>query len=271
MAPAAEATPVRRETKAAWSRRWAPIVGFAAAAVMVIAGSYLNWGAILGKQPRPDERPALPSVATLTYHPISIEPIMNSYWRDNNGLVELRSGRRVKLGGVEFDLPDEQKYFASESSYDGQYGRPRIAKLQVEVAQPRTVHFLMALGIGLESFAGKQVGRIILNFDNQPSFEMPLVAGHNIRDWCLSNNHAIRTFADPMVRPGYRHECCPNDPTLSSSNECSITEVDILSIDLDKSYQGTTLNEIVIEDLSRDTVGSLDPQLLLFGISVLAR
>lgn len=119
----------------------------------------------------------------------------------------------------------------------------------------RRVVLLLSLANGYAGFEGQTVGRLRLEHA-EGSVEVPLVAGENIRDWCVGRGRyrVVTDLRDPAAREVWRGPIAGCDEAV----------LDALLIDLPSSY----LRSVTITDESRLLLGDPDPGISIYGMSV---
>ena len=172
---------------------------------------------------------------------------------------------------MEFDIPDQRKNFGSEIGLPGQIGKPTLVSLQANLPGVKEVYLLLNLGSGSAAFDGNQTGKVTLEFEDQPPLDTPLIAGKNVREWCVSEPVVLDRTTDAATREVYRGETDPGASELGARSGCQVAIVDMLTITVPATHQNAVLTRLQLQDTSRETVGSPDPQLLLMGVSARTR
>lgn len=135
---------------------------------------------------------------------------------------------------------------------------PERIEIPVGRQSVRRVVLLLSLANGYAGFEGKTVGRLRLEHA-AGTVEVPLVAGENIRDWCVGRGRyqVVVDLRDPNAREVWRGPIAGCDEAV----------LDALLIDLPTSY----LRSVTIIDESRLLLGDPDPGIAVYGISVVAQ
>ena len=159
------------------------------------------------------------------------------------------------LGGVPFRLSEQ--IFKSQASPTADADYPTSVLLQTDVPYAQKLHLLVNTGNGFAQFDGQTIGQIIVICDDAEIPVADLRLGQNIREWQLAHNVIYTASRAQQVWVGARA-----DQTHLEGH------IDLLSLDLSAVCQEGTLTAIEIIDTSVETVGSLDPALNLFGVTV---
>lgn len=164
---------------------------------------------------------------------------------------------RVTLGGVPFDMPAGVNSVTTQA--EPLPGYPTQIVLQTGVSQPEQVHLLITAGNLFARYQDALIGVVRLEFTNGRQQSYELVAGQNIREWKIDGGQTVMTSS--RSQQVYS--------TISRHGGTGI--IDILSIPVAADLQAGTLDRIVVEDWSQQTVGSLDPAINLLGVTVQSR
>ncbi len=163
------------------------------------------------------------------------------------------------LGGIPFELSG--LIFKSQSVPAPNDAYPTGAFLEAAVSHPTRVHLLLNTGNGFTEFEGQIVGRVIARCgaagDVSDEAIGDLQLGRDVREWHLAYNVVYDVERAAQVWTG----ALAGYPDLSG-------HMDLLSLDLPATCRESALKAIEIIDTSADTVGSLDPALNLFGVTV---
>ena len=134
---------------------------------------------------------------------------------------------------------------------------PTRALFVMNIVHPTKVHLLLNTGNGFTKFEGQVVGRVVAHCDAAEVLVSELELGRDVREWHLAYNVVYDVERATQVWTGALAEL----PELTG-------HIDLLSLDMPQTCSKSTLDAIEIIDTSTDTVGSRDPALNLFGITV---
>jgi hypothetical protein len=133
---------------------------------------------------------------------------------------------------------------------------PDKIQIATNILQPVRVYLLLQAGWGVKSYEYRTIGKVSLKFDQGEVLETDLQLGYNIRDW------ADRAVAITTLNS-------PNAQAVWKGFEGEIPgKIDLLIVDIPKSYLSSTLKEIQIEDSSSTSTEGMDPCIHLSGITV---
>lgn len=194
--------------------------------------------------------------AQLRFQPVAIRQVANASTQEGYGSPPLGT---VELGGATFTLPTGTNSVTTQSSNFA--NNPVRIELGVDLLSPEQVHLLITGGNVFSEYVGQQIGLIRLRFATSPSVTVPLIAGHNIREWKLLDEHTVSTVTDSSIREVWR----------TASTHGGEGVIDMLTIDLGSRYQSDRLVGIEVIDTSLDALDNRDPAINLIGVSVLAR
>ena len=119
---------------------------------------------------------------------------------------------------------------------------------------------LLTAGNAFTRWQSKTVGRITLVFGDASSVEVPLVLGKNLREWHAADN-VVSTA--PGVRQVWQGPIA-GYPDLTGT-------LDMLTIAVPAAQRNATLTQVEIRDTSSAEVGSMDPALSMWGVTVAHR
>jgi tetratricopeptide (TPR) repeat protein len=185
---------------------------------------------------------------SVVYEPVTIQSICN--YEFSTDIRNPPTGDQV-FGGIPFSIP-ASGFNRFETQHRGFPSFPTRGFVTVSIPNPIAVHVLIAGGYVLPEFAGKQVGRIVLHFSDASTYEEVIIAGLNIREHWLGSGQ-ISTMTD---------EHCQ---TVWQRGEALI---DMCTIPLPESYKEKVLTGIAFQDTSATTVDSVDPCLMIGGVTV---
>ncbi|MCZ7572157.1 MAG: VWA domain-containing protein [Ardenticatenaceae bacterium] len=132
---------------------------------------------------------------------------------------------------------------------------PERIEIPVGRRDVRRVVLLLSLANGYAGFEGQTVGRLRLEH-GEGTVEVPLVAGENIRDWCVSRGHhqVVTDLRDPNALEVWRGPIAGCDEAALSA----------LLIDRPAGF----LRSVTVIDESRLLLGDPDPGIAVYGLSV---
>lgn len=96
----------------------------------------------------------------------------------------------------------------------------------------------------------------MLRFADESSETLPLIAGEHLRDNAIGVPDVIDTTVSPNVQEAFRS---------TTLDQQTIITMDLLSIEISNR---SNLIEVTISDTSNGTIGSQDPTLNIYGITV---
>ncbi len=141
--------------------------------------------------------------------------------------------------------------------------------LPMRVESAVAVHALLNGGFVDAGFQGQKIGALILSFDDGSVHSIPLVAWETVREtWVYkSSSFAQRrdSFKLPQLGVDWRNVWLDDE---TRANEGATGFVDMLTVFLPELYRARTLTAVTIRDTSAETVGSLDPSLVLLAVTV---
>lgn len=159
------------------------------------------------------------------------------------------------LGGVPFQLSEQ--VFKSQASSVPDDGYPTDILLPTDILYAQKLHLLINTGNGFAQFDGQAIGQVVATCDDTEILVTNLRLGQDVREWQLAHNVIYTASRAQQVWVGARAD----QPHLEG-------HIDLLSLDLPEACRSERLTAIEIVDTSVDTVGSLDPALNLFGVTV---
>jgi WD40 repeat protein len=159
------------------------------------------------------------------------------------------------LEGIPFQL--SSRVFKSQASTPSHDFYPTSILLEEDVPHAQRVHLLLNTGNGFTEFEGQVIGHVVAYCNNAPTVVADLRLGQEVREWHAAANVVSTATHSRQVWSGYIW----NTPGEKGY-------IDMLSLDLPTACQEGTLTAIEIIDTSVETVGSLDPALNLFGVTV---
>ena len=200
--------------------------------------------------PTPTESPTPIPSPTVVYEPVPLQPISN--YEFSTDIPNPPTGDQV-FAGTPFSIPTSG-FNRFETQCRSLPSFPTEGTVTVSIRNAVAVHVLIAGGYVLPEFAGRQVGRIVLHFSDASTYEEVIVAGRNIREhWLAFDGGSVNTITDPDCQTVWQR-----DTAL----------IDMCTIPLLESYQEKVLTRITFEDMSVATVDSVDPSLMIGGVTV---
>lgn len=184
------------------------------------------------------------------YQPIPLGTVANA----PSGFASPLTGQHT-LGDIPFDLSAE--IFKSQSSSPTDGDLPISVLFRADIPQASKAHLLLNTGNGLAQFEGQIVGQIIAYCGDTSSSITDLRLGQDVREWHLAHNVVYTAERPQQVWTGALAEY----PHLTG-------HIDLFSLDLPEACKSGSLTALEIADTSLDTVGSLDPALNLFGVTI---
>ena len=133
---------------------------------------------------------------------------------------------------------------------------PNEGVLTLDIVHPKEVFILINTTAAYLEFLDKQVGKITLKFDNGVTEETELIVGQNIREYTMDNTAAIRAVYDPA------------NQMVWQGGENNRFAIDMLTIPIDPRNQVSSLKQISITDTSETTANSIDPGLIVWGLTI---
>jgi hypothetical protein len=184
------------------------------------------------------------------YQPIPLDFVANA----PTGFASPPSGQRT-LGDIPFEL--SANIFKSQSASSPGDAYSAHVLFPMDVPQASRAHLLLNTGNGFAQFDGQVIGQVVAHCDDVPILVTDLQLGRDVREWHLAYNVVYTVERARQVWVG----------TLAGYPGVD-GHIDLLSLDLPPACQEGTLTAIEIADTSADTVGSRDPALNLFGVTI---
>jgi hypothetical protein len=194
-------------------------------------------------------------------------PLSTAISQSNSGIVtrplkeffaEIPSD--FEVSGIKFHLASDSPVIETESQYSS---NPAIVYIPVQKDNVVKIHLLMNMSYGApkwterKGIAGESIAKVWIVSGKQ-SVDRELEAGTDIREWVVGGEGVVNTVAD-YVRPVWTGH------HVSSESDAVI---DCLILQLSDDWQGKRLDYIGIEDRSMEILGSENPGILVFGITV---
>lgn len=207
--------------------------------------------------PTPTNTPTAsqPSPPETQFAVLSLAGVANT--NTGSGYVDPPLGR-VTLAGVPFDLAAGESVTTQAIPLPE---NPRAVSLTTNVANPQVVYLLITGGNVFDTFAGQNIGQVLLVLDNGSTYPVDLTVGYNIREWKQFGRDTVVTTTSPDLREVWRG---------ANRHDTGPAVIDRLAITLPSGLQGHRLVRIDLVDRSHETVGSLDPAINWLGATVRA-
>jgi hypothetical protein len=162
--------------------------------------------------------------------------------------------------GIPYTLSDTTSVVETESETSS---NPNILIIPAEVKNPLRVHFLINMTYGSTRFTegeeinGVDICKITLWADkNKKTYS--LKAGEDIREWVIGSPDVINSIGD-QVKPVWKG-------THAQSGLNAV--IDHIMLTVPEDWVNDELLYIEIEDRSQELVSSIDPGIIIFGITV---
>lgn len=165
----------------------------------------------------------------------------------------------IEHNGIYFDLTNDRSVLQTESLELP--NNPSVIRLVVGVDNVLRVHFLINMSYGATKYTAGQciaqmeVAQVHLAFD-QGTYAQGLEAGKHIREWICGVPNVVSTApaTEGALWSGFRHDYSAT--------------IDHLVIDVSEYGRGKRLEYIDIMDSSRDACHSINPGILVFGVTI---
>ena len=200
----------------------------------------------------------------LTYEPIDISSYSNWFKFPAYHLTRSLSGT-VIFQGVPFDVPSpDEGVIQTRNGILLQ--QPTNIEIPINKTNIKAVHILLNGGYVRREFKNSEVGYVTLNFNNDLSIRVPIIAGVCLREgWFFKgiseynsineingNKNCINVFGENQIR----------------ENKLALAIIDSMSIEIPEPYTSKKLLSISFNDVSAQLVGSENPSLILISITV---
>ena len=157
------------------------------------------------------------------------------------------------LDGIPFDFHYE--VFTQNEAAEA----PQRLDIYYRAQNPLSLSFLIQADWGYAQYSGKEVGKVVLNFENGASYEYPLIMGESIRDWKRGTApEAVTTVTSPDILYSWN----------GISPQGIAGGIDLLRISIPREYQNQTLSFINIIDSSLEMAGDKNPGIRLLAASI---
>ncbi len=202
----------------------------------------------------PSLTPQPPSPLPSKFHFISLSEVANASIQEGYSSPPLG---QLELEGIPFNLPAGPNSVTTQAEPIPDF--PTTVRLTTELYGPEAVYLLITGGNIFSGFFDKQIGTVRFYFAKNRPYDVPLIAGQNIREWKILDEVTVSLASSPQVREVWRTESTHDGTAI----------IDLLTIDLPNDYRSDYLMAIEVVDNSTDTVGSMDPAINLLGVTVL--
>lgn len=166
----------------------------------------------------------------------------------------------VIFNGIPYHLSGESPVIETESQTSR---NPNAVIIPVDIPSPLRVHVLINLSYGSmrytegRDFSGLDICNITL-YTARVKKTYPLKAGVDLREWVISSSGVINSVGD-HVRPVWRGSHFPSGQEVV---------IDHIMLQLPEDWKDDRLRYIEIEDRSQEFLSTIDPGILVFGITV---
>lgn len=161
----------------------------------------------------------------------------------------------VTLGGTTYRL--DGRVFHSRDAALAWYPDQLTLAVPADARAAGAVQVLVNLDGAPSDFNGQKVGEVALTWQNGAVQTVDLIAGNNVRAWLLADSSG--PLSDAGVREVYRGQDVYGRTAV----------VDALTVFADPSLADVGLARIVVRDTSFDTANSLDPGLVVRGVTII--
>lgn len=207
-------------------------------------------GAITGETPAATIPVTPTPLPETSYQSIALDSIAN-------GGLDFASppAGQVTFGEIPFTISEQVLKTQASPSPDNKYAT--TATLTMNIERAVRLHILIGSGNGFTQFNHKQVGDILVECSGSWVQAVSLELGQNIREW-----HSVGSVVSsaPDVREVWSGPL-RDHPSLMG-------HIDLLAVGLPEPCYDGTLTGVRIEDISTQTVNSLDPALNISGLTI---
>lgn len=171
----------------------------------------------------------------------------------------------VEFGGIKFYIPPEKPNYFSTSAAPPPYNSfPDSGTFTVNIINPKEVYLLINGGATSIIFNDKTIGKIILNFSDSTELEEDIIAGYNFRDWNIEDPQNVVTTLDGTsnTKEVFRKIGGPQGE--------DIIVVDMMRVKIPPEDSNKMLSSITIKDLSKDNFNDLNPDIMIYGITIIS-
>lgn len=205
---------------------------------------------------------------------VASDPVLSSIKIDNIANFQFDHFVTPFVGNI--SLSEIPFYFSASKQSIFQSQRALLpnletsARVRVNIPRVTKVYLLLNADYLSPEISGKKVGEVNLQFSNNLTHSISIIAWQNIRAVVVSENDAY--IMDNLLAPQSNNELI--NVWIEKQNRGNapyLAYTDMLIIPIPEIFQGEVLKDINIIDTSTDTVGSYDPSLVLIGITVESR
>jgi hypothetical protein len=180
-------------------------------------------------------------------------PLANAAYAPS-GFASPLTGQHT-LAEIPFELSAD--IFKSQSSSLPNAGYPTSIQFSTDIPAASRAYLLLNTGNGFAQFEGQAIGQVTVRCGGTSIIVTELRLGQDVREWHLAHNVVYTADRTQQVWTGALAEY----PHLTG-------HIDMLILDLTESCRNGRLTSLEIADTSAGIVGSLDPALNLFGITI---
>jgi hypothetical protein len=162
------------------------------------------------------------------------------------------------LGGIPFELGNGESVVTQAYPIPD---HPPSLLIPADIAHPQAVYLLLTGGNLYVQYDGSKLGEIRLNFANDDTHIVVLIAGDNIREWKHYQGNVVSRVTSPFVTEVWRG---------GNNDDSRAAVIDMLRIDVPEALRSQTLVSIEVIDQTEQTVGHMDPAINLDGVTVAA-
>lgn len=193
--------------------------------------------------------------------PLRYIPIPITKWGNDNIQEILPKVERGEVvhNGVKFLIPEQDNKVSTECGNLLDWP----TKISIDtglVKRAENIYFLINAGY-TQSFAGKKIGTIEVNYRDSQIFNYDLTLGENIREWRFEVEGTVGSANSPLLNEVYRGLSVHNDQAA----------LDMLAINIPENYHNETITSITVKDLSQELYGSANPCFHFIALTIEAR
>lgn len=211
-----------------------------------------------------------PIVETATLPIVGLEDLfipISKYANDSiqNILRDFPTGE-ISFKRVKFFIPETQNKVSTRCEQNPNW-EERFEIPTGPISNPESIYILLAAGYSHADLQNKLIGEIELVFDKNEPVAYELRLGQNIREWRLEGANVAMNLDGGVegtsVQEVYRGSLAVN------SDELGI--IDMLKLDIPEDHQISSLQKIIITDVTMQELRSNNPCFHFVGITVRAR
>lgn len=195
--------------------------------------------------------------------PVDIAAIANS---PMDHLAEPLSGERV-LGTVPFTLlAGNRSVFQTRHSLIPD--NPIEGQVTVAIPRPQIVHLLLNGGYVSHGIQGQKVGEVELRFTDGSTLTVDIGAWQTVREpWVYSDDPLADQLLAPPPGVSWRNV---HEELQYRGDQLARGFIDMMSITIPEGFREKSLSRVIIRDTSEATAQSMEPSLVLMGLTVLS-